>query len=122
MTKASLVCSQHIVNRSGVPEQACHTAAMAHFERLLLLSSEGEHFLVTSLQLLALGQSSCFAGISLCQSNHAALICAASLSARDATSSDSAGKGMLTLQSLSLHHACMSFHHVYRPRAASCAA
>ena len=42
MTKASLVCSQHIVNRSGVPEQACHAAATSHFERLLLLSSEGE--------------------------------------------------------------------------------
>ena len=35
VTKASLVCSQHIVNRSGVPEQACHAAATAHFERLL---------------------------------------------------------------------------------------
>ena len=65
MAKASLICSQHIVNRSGVPEQACHAAATSHFERLLLLSSEGEHGLVTGARLLVWGQLSCSAGISL---------------------------------------------------------
>ena len=66
MTKASLICSQHIVNRSGVPEQAYHAAATAHFERLLLLSSEGEGVLMTCLRLLVWGQLSSFAGINLC--------------------------------------------------------
>ena len=57
MTKASLVCSQHIENRSGVPEQACHAAATSHFERLLLLSSEGERVPSGDMLMIACSRS-----------------------------------------------------------------
>lgn len=39
----SLVGSQHIVNSSGIPEQACHVSLAFTPDRLLLLASQGQH-------------------------------------------------------------------------------
>jgi len=38
----SLVGSQHIVNASGIPEQACHVSLAFTPDRLILLASQGK--------------------------------------------------------------------------------
>jgi len=45
----SLVGSQHIVNASGIPEQACHVSVAFTPDRLILLASRGEYATATDL-------------------------------------------------------------------------
>ena len=47
----SLVGSQHIVNASGIPEQACHVSLAFTPDRLILLAFQGQHATDTDLHV-----------------------------------------------------------------------
>lgn len=60
----SLVGSQHIVNSSGIPEQACHASLASTPDRLLLLGSQGHHitFIYCALMLDMRTETACCMG------------------------------------------------------------
>ena len=57
----SLVGSQHIVNASGIPEQACHASLAFTPDRLILLASQGQHATDADLHVRILHSLSAYA-------------------------------------------------------------